>query len=54
MLPLMPIKRLMQVSTTYAVLGTEKKKEAGYMSGVIAQLRGNRSPRHCQTGAEQP
>lgn len=38
MLPLMPIRMLTLVRTTYAVLGTVKKKEAGYMRGVIDQL----------------
>lgn len=38
-LPLMPMKRLMQVRTTYAVLGTLKRKEAGYIKGVLDQLQ---------------
>lgn len=38
MLPLMPIRMLTLVRTTYAVLGILKKKDAGYMSGVIDQL----------------
>lgn len=38
MLPLIPIKRLMQVNATYAVLGTLKMKEAGYIMGVMAHL----------------
>lgn len=38
MLPLMPMRMLTLVRTTYAVLGILKKKEAGYMSGVIDQL----------------
>lgn len=38
MLPLMPMRMLTLVRTTYAVLGILNKKEAGYMSGVIDQL----------------
>lgn len=36
----MPIRMLTLVRTTYAVLGILKKKEAGYMRGVIDQLDG--------------
>lgn len=38
-LPLIPMKRLMQVKTTYAVLGTLKTKEAGYIKGVMDHLQ---------------
>lgn len=35
---LIPTKRLMQDSTTYAVLGTLKKEAAGYIMGITAHL----------------
>lgn len=35
---LIPTKRLMQDSATYAVLGTLKKEEAGYIMGITAHL----------------
>ena len=38
MLPLMPMRMLTLVRTTYAVLGILKKKEAGYIKGVMDQL----------------
>lgn len=37
-LPLIPMKRLMHVSTTYAVLGTLNRKDAGYIIGVMDHL----------------
>lgn len=38
MLPLMPMRMLTLVRTTYAVLGMVKRKEAGYMRGVMDHL----------------
>lgn len=38
MLPLIPMKRFMDVRTTYAVLGTVNTKDAGYISGVMDHL----------------
>lgn len=35
---LIPTKRLMQDNATYAVLGTLKKEEAGYIMGIAAHL----------------
>ena len=32
-----PTKRLKMISTTYAVLGTEKMKHTGYMAGITAK-----------------
>ena len=34
-----PRKRLVTIITTYAVLGTLKKNEAGYISGVTDHLQ---------------
>ena len=38
MVPTMPTNRFKQISTMYAVLGTSKINDAGYIRGVIAQL----------------
>ena len=38
MVPITPINRLIAIRTIYAVLGTSKKKENGYINGVIDQL----------------
>lgn len=35
----MPMKRLMTIRNTYAVLGTSNQKDAGYMMGVMDQLK---------------
>ena len=37
----MPVKRLMTMRKMYAVLGSLKKNEAGYITGVIDHLEGD-------------
>jgi len=36
--PITPTNRLIAINKIYAVLGTSKKKENGYIRGVIDQL----------------
>lgn len=42
----MPMKRLMTMRNTYAVLGTSNQKDAGYMMGVMDHLKGTRHQEH--------
>ena len=42
MMHVIPMKRLATMSTMYAVLGSLNRKDAGYIIGVIDQLKTHR------------